>query len=317
MLEKFKIGHYTNQEKGTGCTVILCEDGATAGVSVRGSAPATRETDLLKPDKTVEKVNAVVLSGGSAFGLEAACGVMDFLKEKNFGYNAGKYRVPIVTGASLYDLEFGEFAYPDKQAGYTAAQTATVDNFAQGNIGAGTGATVSKICGIECAAKAGIGVQTYCLNGLEIAVIVAVNALGDIVSDGRIIAGAKTEDGDFIDCMKIMSSGSLELKNSNTTIGCILTNAKLTKLQANILADLAHDGFALSISPSHTRFDGDAMFVMTEGEKEIEFNILTSLIPTLTAKAIQNSVIGQKGHISKSVNKILFSVFQKMWKPKV
>lgn len=317
MLEKFKIGHYTNLDVGTGCTVILSEEGAVASVSVRGSAPATRETDLLMPDKTVEKVNAVVLSGGSAFGLEASCGVMDFLKEKNLGYNAGKYKVPIVVGASLYDLEYKDFAYPDKTAGYTAAQTAEKNNFASGNIGAGTGATVSKICGIESAAKAGIGVQTYCLNGLEIAVLVAVNALGDIVSDGKIIAGAMTEDGGFIDCTKIMSSGSLELKNSNTTIGCILTNAKLTKLQAHILADLSHDGFALSIAPSHTRFDGDAMFIMSSCEKEIEFNILTSLIPTLTAKAIQNSVAGQDAHISKKVNKLLFSVFQKMWKPKV
>ncbi|MEG1613159.1 MAG: P1 family peptidase [Clostridia bacterium] len=317
MLNKFKIGHFTDNEIGTGVTVILAEDGAVGGVCVRGSAPATRETDLLKPEKTVQKINAVVLSGGSAFGLEAASGVMDYLHEKGIGYNAGKYRVPIVSGASLYDLEFKQFGYPDKKAGYLAVQNAKTDNFERGCIGAGTGATISKICGMDAAAKAGLGIQTYSLNGLEIAVIVAVNALGDIVKDGNIIAGAMTEDGNYIDCTKIMSSGSLELKNSNTTIGCIITNAKLTKLQANILAELAHDGFALSISPSHTMFDGDAMFIMSSDDVDIEFNVLTSLIPTITAKAIQSSVLDTGEHISKKVNKILFSVFQKMWKPKI
>jgi L-aminopeptidase/D-esterase len=315
MLSKFKIGHYTDTEKGTGCTVILAEEGAVAGVSVRGSAPATRETDLLKPEKTVQKINAVVLSGGSAFGLEAASGVMDYLYQKGIGYNAGGYRVPIVTGASLYDLEYKGFGYPDKAAGYKAAESAVSNNFVGGEIGAATGATISKLCGMDCAAKTSLGIQTYSLNGLEIAVVVAVNALGDIVKEGQIIAGAMTEEGSFIDCTKIMSTATLELNNSNTTIGCVLTNARLTKLQANILADLAHDGFALALSPSHTLFDGDSMFVMASCEKEIDFNILTAVVPKLTEKAIQNSV-SDSAHISKRVSKLLFNVFQRMWKAK-
>lgn len=318
MLDKFKIGHYTDDGNGTGVTAIICEDGAIGGVSVRGSAPATRETDLLKPEKTVQTVNAVVLSGGSAFGLEASSGVAEYLFEKGFGFNAGKYRVPIVVGASLYDLEYKKFGYPDKKAGYAAAENAIVDNFDKGSIGAGTGATISKVCGMKSAVKAGIGVQTYSLNGIEIAVIVAVNAIGDIVKDGKIIAGAVAPDGEYIDSLKIFTSGSLghKLKNQNTTIGCILTNARITKLQANILADLAHDGFALALSPSHTMFDGDAMFVMASGDKEIEFNMLTAIVPNLTAKAIQSSVENNEGHISQKVNKVLFNVFQKMWKPK-
>lgn len=317
MLNSFKIGHYTDTEKGTGATVILCEKGAVAGVSVRGAAPATRETDLLKDGKTVQKVNATVLSGGSAFGLEAACGVMKYLSERNIGYNAGKYNVPIVVGASLYDLEYKEFAFPDKDAGYAACENAKEDNFSGGHRGAGTGATVSKVLGIECAEKAGLGIQLYEINGIEIAVITAVNALGDIVKDGKIIAGIRAEDGSFLDCKKVFSVGSLELKNQNTTIGCIITNARLTKEQCNILADLAHDGFALSLSPSHTQFDGDAMFVMASGEKEVEFNILAGIIPDLTAKAIQSVASDEEAErISRRVSPFLFKVFQKMWKSK-
>lgn len=315
MLDFFKIGHDTDDQNGTGVTVILAEKGATGGVSVRGAAPATRETDLLANGKSVQKLNAVVLSGGSAFGLEAASGVMNYLKEQGFGYNAGKYRVPIVSGASLYDLEYKNFAFPDKSAGFRACQNASTNNFAKGSIGAGTGATVSKVLGMDAARKAGLGVQTYNLNGIEIAVIVAVNALGDVVKDGEIILGAQAEDGTYLDCTKAFSMGSLSLRQQNTTIGCILTNADLTKEQCNILADLAHDGFALSLSPSHTLFDGDAMFVMASGEKKIDLNILSALIPPLTAKAIQ-SVAEENTHIAQKVNKTVFSLFQKVFKKK-
>jgi L-aminopeptidase/D-esterase-like protein len=315
MLDSFKIGHYTDEENGTGATVILCEKGAVGGVSVRGAAPATRETDLLRNGKLVQKVNAVTLSGGSAFGLECASGVMDYLFEKGLGYNAGKFNVPIVVGASLYDLEYKNFAYPSKKDGYEAAKAARTDNFEGGCIGAGTGATVSKMAGMESARKAGLGVQAYSLNGLEIAVIVAVNALGDIVKDGKIILGAQAPDGGYLDSLKVFSAGSLELKNQNTTIGCIITNARLTKEQVNILADLAHDGFALSISPSHTMFDGDAMFCLASGEKDIEFNLLTAIIPRLTAEAIR-AAAGQNDtpFLGKKVNKLMFGFFQKMWK---
>lgn len=316
MLDKFKIGHFTDNEKGTGVTVILAEDGAIGGVSVRGSAPATRETDLLKSEKTVSIINAVVLSGGSAFGLEASCGVMGWLKEKNKGYNAGDYIVPIVSGASLYDLSYKAFAYPGIDAGYKACEMAEKNNFKKGLFGAATGATASKVLGSDYAVKTELGVQTYSCNQLEVAVVVAVNPLGDIVKNGEIIAGAKDPDGNFLDVKRVMSAGGIEYKNSNTTIGCIITNAKINKVQANILSDLAHDGLALSISPSHTSFDGDCFFTMSSNEVSIEFDILASIIPSLVARAIQSSVSNIEINTQNKVSPFLFKFFQKLWKSK-
>ncbi len=315
MLNKFKIGHYTDTEKGTGCTVILAEEGAVGGCSVRGSSPATRETDLLKSEKTVSTVNAVVLSGGSAFGLEASSGVMDYLFENGKGYNAGKYNVPIVVGASIYDLEYKDFAYPNKEAGYKAAKEATVNNFSKGVIGGASGATVSKILGVESAVKTALGVQTYVMNGLEIAVIMVVNALGDVVKDGKIIAGATADDGTPLSVKRIFSLGALdeEPKCANTTIGCIITNARLTKPEANLLSDLAHDGFALALSPGHTRYDGDAMFTLASGEKSVPFDTLAALIPDLTAKAIQSSVI-DSAPITKHVSPLVMKIMGKILK---
>lgn len=314
MLDKFKIGHYTDSEKGTGCTVILCEDGAVGGCSIRGSSPATRETDLLKTEKTVSSVNAVVLSGGSAFGLEAGSGVMDYLYEQGKGYNAGKYRVPIVVGASIYDLEYKEFGYPNKQAGYEAAKSAKSGNFERGVIGGASGATISKLLGMPTAIKTSLGVQTYSINGLEIAVIMLVNALGDVIKDGEIIAGALDPDGKPISMKKIFTMGGIdEPKCANTTIGCIITNAKLTKAQANLLSDLAHDGFALALSPSHTRFDGDAMFTLASGEVDVAFDTLGAIIPDLTARAIQSSVT-ETEPIEAKISPMMFKLFQKIWK---
>ena len=174
MLKRFRIGHFTDEALGTGVTAIICDKGATGGVSVRGAAPATRETDLLDPKKSVEKVNAVVLSGGSAFGLEAASGVMRRLYEEGVGYDAGKYKVPIVAGASIYDLEYKEFAFPDAEAGYKAACAAEAGNFTGGATGGAAGATVSKLLGQDYAVKTELGVATYSLNGIEIAVISVV-----------------------------------------------------------------------------------------------------------------------------------------------
>lgn len=314
MLDKFEIGHYTDAGNGTGVTVILAKEGAVGGVSVRGASPATRETDLLRADKTVQCINAVVLSGGSAFGLDAASGVMQYLAEKGCGFSVNGNVVPIVCQASIYDLEYKKFAYPDKTAGYKAASEAKTDNFVSGNIGGGTGATVGKLLGMDCAAKAGVGVEYCNLDGLEVAVISVVNALGDVVKDGKILAGIKNQDGSFLDSVKVFTSGTFSLNNTNTTIGCVLTNAKLDKIQTNILADLAHDGLARSVSPSHTRFDGDAYFCMASGEKNAEFNILSALVPTLAEKSIQNAVTGQSGITQKSVDKLLFTIFKRMWK---
>lgn len=288
MLEKFLIGNFTDEENGTGVTVIISEEGAVAGGSIKGAAPATRETDLLRMDKTVKKINAVTLSGGSAFGLEASCGVMQWLYEKGCGYDTGAFRVPIVVGASLYDLEYKNFAYPDKQAGYEAAKSASSGNFEGGNIGAGTGATVGKILKMKGCMKGGLGIKTLKKDDLEVAVVVAVNALGDIINDeGKIIAGAKIGNV-FVGSNKIYSTYTKFLKRQNTTIACIITNASLTKAQANQLAVRAHNGYDKAISPSHTIFDGDAIFVMASGECKGKFNFLMEQMPDLVADAVRS-----------------------------
>lgn len=302
MLDKFKIGHYTDIDNGTGVTAIIAEDGAVGGVSVRGSSPATRETDLLKSEKIVEKINAVVLSGGSAFGLDASSGVMQYLAEKRSGFEINGNYIPIVSAASVYDMEYKNFAFPDKECGYIAAKSAKTNNFASGSIGGGTGATVGKLLGMKYAAKSGLGVETFEMNGIEIAVVAVVNALGDIMDNGRIIAGMRGEDGRFVDSLKIFASGGLSPFNTNTTIGCVLTNAKLTKVQANIIADLAHDGIALAISPSHTMFDGDAMFCMSSCDKDVDFNGITALIPRITQRAIINALKVPKERLQKNID---------------
>lgn len=291
MLNKFKIGHYSNIELGTGATVILCESGGVCGVSVRGAAPATRETELLKSEKTVGITHAVVLSGGSAYGLEACSGVMEFLREKNIGVLAGGHLVPIVVGASLFDLDYKSFAYPDKKSGYQACVSAKPKNFSRGLIGVSTGTTASKIAGSKYAVKTQLGLLTYSTDNLQIAIILGVNPLGDIIRNGKIIAGAKDSEGKFISAEKVLFSSKCDFSLTNTTIGCILTNAKLTKVQANILSDVAHDGIAKAIAPSHTLFDGDALFTFSSGEIDYDFNSLVALIPGLVARAIQSSVI--------------------------
>ena len=288
MLDKFKMGNYTDNENCTGVTVILCEEGAVAGGSVQGAAPATRETDLLRTDKTVQKINAVTLSGGSAFGLEAACGVMEYLRQKDCGYDTGKFRVPIVVSASLYDLEYGNFSFPDKQAGFEAALNARAGNFEKGNIGAGTGATVGKIFKMKGAMKAGLGYSLHKEGDLEIAVISAVNALGDIIDEnGKIIAGTKLGKF-FAGSAKYYNLYAKTLKKQNTTISCIITNAKLNKKEANDIAEIAHKGYDMAISPSHTVFDGDAIFCMASGEIKCQIDRLTALIPDLVAKAVRS-----------------------------
>lgn len=291
MLEKFLIGHVSDQEKGTGVSVILAPEGAVGGVSVRGSAPGTRETDLLKADALVDKINAVVLAGGSAFGLEASCGVMQYLHEKNLGYNTGTQTVPIVCSAVIYDLDYKGFAYPDMKMGYAAAKAAKANNVLMGNVGAGTGATVGKIMGLRAADKGGLGVARAKLGTIEIMAIVAVNAFGDIYEDNQIIAGVKTDEGQFLNtCNLLLSDIEIDKKMKNTTIGCILTNAILTKAQANKLADQAHNAFAMTIRPVHTMLDGDTIFVMASGEEEAEFVQLAEAAVSVMAKAVTNAV---------------------------
>ena len=287
----FKIGHYDDEY--TGVTVILSESGATGGVDCRGGAPGTRETDLLHNEKMMQKVNAIVLSGGSAYGLASTCGVMEYLRQKGVGYKSLGKIVPIVCGAVLYDLNQKEYHYPTAEYGLKACQNASKTTVF-GNIGAGRGATVGKIRGIKNACKSGIGAATEKVLGVTITAIVAVNAMGDVVDDeGKIIAGAKGKNGEFIDTEKCLAEGDvLKLAfGTNTTIGCILTDAKLDKVDVNRLASISHNGLARAIRPVHTMYDGDTMFCMASGKRPVaNLAVLQSAVVRATQRAIQNAV---------------------------
>jgi L-aminopeptidase/D-esterase-like protein len=296
-----KVGHHTLTERPTGCTVILVEgEGAVGGVSQRGGAPGTRETDLLDPLNMVDKVNAVVLSGGSAYGLEAATGTVRYLEEKGIGWKVGPAGVvPIVPAAILFDLPFGgkPTVRPGADCGYKAAQAATDGPVAEGNVGAGAGATVGKM-GMNRSMKGGVGSAAIALpNGLVVAAIVAVNAVGDIVDPetGRVVAGVRTEDGKSLaDARKLLRSGALLRRpqprsGENTTIGLVATNAKLTKTDVNRMALMGDDGFAKAISPSHTAGDGDTVFALATGQWDGEANI--TVIGALAAEAMAEALV--------------------------
>lgn len=289
------------QDDFTGVTVFLSEKGCVCGVDVRGNAPATRETDLLASERAVQKVNAIFLSGGSAFGLASACGIMDFLLEKNAGYKIGKKCVPIVCGACLYDLNTEKYHYPDAVMGYKACQNAYLENLQLGQNGAGKGATVGKIRGIKHATKGGIGGATIKCVGITITAIVAVNAFGDILDPvtNKIIAGAKANDNSFLDTEKcILENKFLSLVlGTNTTIGCVMTNAKLTKLEANKLASIAHNGYARVIRPVHTNYDGDAIFTMsTDKIPVLNFALLQTAVVNAVERAVLDAVDRSANH---------------------
>ncbi len=287
-------GHYTDGEGMTGCTVILCKDGATAGVCVNGGAPGTRETDLLKSENAVDTVNAVVLSGGSAFGLAAADGVMRYLKEQNAGFDAGVAKVPIVPAAVLFDLAQGSAdAYPDSSAGYSACENAAKEA-AQGLVGAGRGATVGKAAGPQYAMPGGIGMAALELaGGVKVAACVAVNAVGDIKEEGKIIAGAFV-GGQFIDTVEMMLGGkNAAAFGQNTTIGVVATNARLSKTQLNRLAKISHNGIARAIYPAHTMMDGDTLFTLSLGDKDYDLSALCEASAEAVRRAIVNAVWGE------------------------
>ena len=292
MLNKFLIGHETDLENGTGVTVILAMDGAIGGVSVRGAAPGTRETDLLRPMNTVQHVHGVVLAGGSAFGLDASAGVMTYLHEQGVGFKVEPHIIPIVSSAVIFDLSYKNFAYPDAQMGYAAAKNATCNNNLQGNIGAGCGATIGKILGPDHASKGGLGFATRHLkNGIIITAIIVVNAIGDIYNKaGEFIAGVKHPNGQSTVDLLLDGVDAHNVLGQNTTIGCILTNAKLTKEAANKLADIAHDGLALAIKPVHTTFDGDTIFALSSNEVEVDFLTLQTACVQVVQQAIINTV---------------------------
>jgi L-aminopeptidase/D-esterase-like protein len=256
-----RVGHDTDLEAGTGCTVILCDTPAVGGVDVRGGAPATRETDLLHPMHMVEEVHAIVLAGGSAYGLDAASGVMRYLEEHNTGFDTGVARVPIVPAAAIFDLGFASASVrPDAAAGYRACEQATIEATAQGNIGAGTGATVGKMLGPAFMMKGGLGSASLRLeDGTLVGAIVAVNAFGDIIDPytQQVIAGARNPLEGFV----------LTNPFGNTTIAVVATNASLSKDAINKVAQMAHNGLAQTIQPAHTMFDGDTVFALALGSK--------------------------------------------------
>lgn len=285
------IGHADNSV--TGCTAILCKGGATAGVDVRGGAPGTRETDLLHNEKAMEKINAVVLSGGSAYGLEAACGVMHYLRDKGEGFAMGEKVVPIVCSAVLYDLNGPDYNYPDISMGKEAAANAKDKDITFGKVGAGTGATCGKIRGLEFASSGGIGAATVGTPDLFVTAVVAVNALGDVVDHrtGKIVAGAHDNAGGFLDTTGCILSGNFaRLMYGNTTIGCIMTNAALSKVQANKLAAIGHNGYAQSIRPVHTDHDGDTLFALSKGEAKCEFAMLQIMAVEAVSRAVTSAV---------------------------
>ena len=273
-----RVGHYTDAEAATGCTVVLCEASAVGGVDVRGPAPGTRETDLLHPTSLVSEVHAVLLSGGSAFGLDAASGVVRYLDERRVGYNAGGTRVPIVPAASLFDLGVAtDSVRPGPEEGYRACQHASSGPIDQGSVGAGTGATVAKLRGMERAIKGGLGTSSLDLgDGLTVGAIAAVNAVGGIFepATGVLVAGPRRDDDTSMhDPIELLTGPGAELAapwgpSANTTIGAVATNARLTKVEATLLAAAAHDGLAWAVRPAHTLHDGDTMFGIATGALE-------------------------------------------------
>lgn len=306
------VGHAQDTEALTGCTVILCEKGAVGGVDQRGGAPGTREVDALHPMHLVNKVHGVVLAGGSAFGLESATGVMRFLEEKGVGFDTRVAKVPIVPAAILFDLGIGNAnVRPDAAMGYLACQNASSEPPEEGNVGAGTGATVGKILGPGQCMKSGVGTASLEIGaGVIVGAIVAVNAFGDVIdpSNGQIIAGARSKDvgplhigapGYFADTLQVMQTliGRTLIgfgSHGNTVIGVVATNAKLDKEAINKVAQMAHDGLARTIRPAHTMVDGDTIFSLATGEHAADVNIVGAYGAEVFAQAILRAVRAAK-----------------------
>ncbi|MFG6114936.1 P1 family peptidase [Halobacillus sp. MO56] len=295
-IDGFRVGHASDHKAATGCSVVICEKGAVGGVDVRGGAPGTRETDLLRSENLVESVHAIFLAGGSAFGLAAGSGIMDFFEEKRIGFDTGAGRVPIVPGAILYDLQVGDSKRrPDQLMGYEACVDAYDSHeIKTGNFGAGTGASIGKVLGPEQAMKGGIGSYALQAADIQIGALVAVNSFGDIMDPetGKLIAGVYEKES-----LELLSTENILIKqiktadpnrfSGNTSIGVIMTNAKLSKAQANKIASIAHDGFARTMRPSHTLIDGDSLFLMATGEVEADVNT----IGLLAAKVVEQAVL--------------------------
>lgn len=294
-----EVGHFTDTRRPTGCTVVMAREGAVAGVDVRGAAPGTRETDLLHPSNLVDKVHAIMLAGGSAWGLEAATGAVRWLEERGVGLDVAVGRLPIVPAAVLFDLLVGDMRIrPDAAAGYAACAAASSADPAEGNVGAGAGAVVGKVFGIQHAMKGGVGTASVTVDGVTVGALIACNALGDVIDPdtAQVMAGARTEDGRVLrDTRRALLCGQPPqplLAGTNTTIGVVATDAILTKVQAHRLAISAHDGLARSINPVHTMSDGDTLFSLGTGRagKSLGMMVLATMAAEATARATARAV---------------------------
>jgi L-aminopeptidase/D-esterase-like protein len=301
-----RVGHWTDRRAATGCTVVVCKKGAVGGVDVRGGAPGTRETDLLRPGTLVQGIHAVLLTGGSAWGLDAAGGVMRYLGERGVGWAFGAGPVPVVAGAVLYDLGLGRSdVRPDAEAGYRACRAARAGAVAQGSVGAGTGATVGKALGMERCLKGGLGTASEALRspagGIVVGALVAVNCFGEVVdpASGQVIAGPRAEGGGFVSTVDVLRGlGQASYGGESTTLAVLATNARLTKEYACRLASVAHDGLARAIRPVHTMGDGDIVFTMATGEAVLEpmrYLALEALGARAVERAVLKAVRGARG----------------------
>jgi len=296
-IEGIRIGHAQDLDAATGCTVVIGEAGMTAGVDVRGGAPGTRETDLLDPVNLVEQIHAVILAGGSAFGLDAASGVMQYLEEKKIGLDVLVTKVPIVCGAVLFDLTIGaQEVRPDKEMGYQACLNSNDPECPEGSVGAGTGATVGKIFGMERCMKSGLGVCCLQTGDLKIGAVVAVNCLGDVIDPktGEILAGVLDENR-----KRLLNSEEIMIKEfagrkiefgGNTTIGVIATNAELAKSETYKIASMAHNGYGRTMRPAHTMFDGDTIFAVATGKIKADVNVVGLLAARIMEQAVIRAV---------------------------
>lgn len=290
-VQGIQVGHFTDPRRPTGCSVVLCPQGAVGGVDVRGAAPGTRETDLLDPSHLVQQVHGITLSGGSAWGLDAASGTVRWLEDQGAGLDIGVGRIPLVPAAVLFDVMLGDMRIrPDAAAGYAACQAASHERPAEGSVGAGAGAVVGKIFGHARAMKGGIGTASFTVDGVTVGALVACNALGDVYHPhtGQLLAGARTADGQELlgarDALLRGEAPSAILAGSNTTLGVVATDAQITKPQAQRLATVAHDGLARAINPVHTMSDGDTLFALGTGQSGRSLGLMTLF--TLAAEAV-------------------------------
>lgn len=295
-IENLKIGHAQDTQNGTGCTVVLCGEGAPAGVDIRGGGPASRESALLRPTANAERIHAVLLSGGSAFGLDAAGGVMRYLEERDIGFDVGVTKVPLVCQSCLFDLTVGsKEVRPDQEMAYRACLDAERNNPGQGNIGAGMGASVGKLLGMEFAMKSGIGMFAVSVGELKIGAIAAVNALGDVfdIDTGEQIAGLRGADGTGFrrteDLIVQFAENGIGLAD-NTTLGVLIINGKFDKTQMNVIASAANNGYARTIRPVNTSADGDSIYALSVGSVPASVDAVSSIGAYVMGKAVNRAV---------------------------